>query len=346
MQWLKKFRKGHSRMNQTMMLLTDNLIPGQQQKLAIPTIFTVYLNDLSARFIEVNRVQLVWDSSMHTEDTMVFIVWSTQNQIAGYSALQVLQKQTQKDIEQHDILLQLQMDGKLKKQSSLIYLKSVEGTLKSIGKCLDTFKCPDGLLLQPLTANQLRIKQGDTYYIMHTDTGVLVPQVPAGFSWSSVPVLCHMIDQGSIGIAACHHMMAAMNIMSIAMYDYYHRVWNDIKNAAKASKGFFYAILLKYSLVFNLNYGPFGKGGWFEDKKSWLSDMATQLKDSYHMDQWFKERAAGIAKDNGWPEPCSAEDYTRVWDWLFTMKGFRIKGPLSKIMRWFSFFECRAHYRK
>ena len=98
--------------------------------------------------------------------------------------------------------------------------------------------------------------------------------------------------------------------------------------------------------MFNLNYGPFGKGGWFEDKKSWLSDMATQLKDSYHMDQWFKERAAGIAKDNGWPKPCSAEDYTRVWDWLFTMKGFRIKGPLSKIMRWLSFFECRAHYRK
>ena len=126
-------------MSQTMLLLTGNLIPGQQQKAATPAIFTVYLKDLSARFIEVNRVQLVWDSSMHTEDTMVFIVWSTQNQIAGYSALQVLQKQTQKDIEQHDILLQLQMDGKLKKQSSLIYLKSVEGTLKSIGKCLDTF---------------------------------------------------------------------------------------------------------------------------------------------------------------------------------------------------------------
>jgi hypothetical protein len=103
---------------------------------------------------------------------------------------------------------------------------------------------------------------------------------------------------------------------------------------------------LKYSLVFNLNYGPFGKGGWFEDKKAWLSDMVSQLQHSYQMDQWFKERAVGIAKDNGWPEPCTAEDYTRIWNWLFSMKGFTIKGPISKIMRWFSFFECRAHYRK
>jgi hypothetical protein len=283
---------------------------------------------------------------MHTEDTMVFIVWSTQNQLAGYSALQALQKQTQQDIEEHDALLQLQIAGKLKKQAALIYLKSVEGTLKSLGKSLDEFKCPEGLWLQPLATNQLRIKQNGNYYIMDTDTGVMFPQVPDGFSWSSVPVLSHMIDQGSIGVAAVHHMMVSMHIMSIALYDYYHRVWNDIKNAARSSKGFFYAILLKYSLVFNLNYGPFGKGGWFEDKKSWLSDMATQLKDCYHMDPWFKEKAPGIAKDNGWPEPHTAEDYTRIWNFLFNMQGFRIKGPISKIMRWLSFFECRAHYRK
>ena len=343
--WLKFFKKAKNKVNETMLLLTDNILPSSTQKGAIPAMFGLYMRTLKDRFSGVNRVQLVWDSSMHTEDTMVFIVWSTQNQSAGYSALQALQKQIQPDIEGNNELLHLQMIGKLKKQSSLIYLKSVEGTLQSMGKCLDDFKCPEGLWLQPLAANQLRIKQGGNYYIMDTDTGVLVPQVPDGFCWSSVPVLSHMIDQGSIGVAAVHHMMVSMHTMSIALYDYYHRVWNDIKNAARSSKGFFYAILLKYSLVFNLNYGPFGKGGWFSDKQAWLSDMATQLKDCYQMDPWFKERAPGIAKDNGWPEPCTAEDYTRIWNFLFTMKGFRIKGPLSKIMRWFSFFECRAHYR-
>ena len=78
----------------------------------------------------------------------------------------------------------------------------MEGTLQSISKSLDDFKCPEGLWLQPLTANQLRIKQGCNYYIMDIDTEVVVPQVPDGFCWSSVPGLSRMIDQGSIGVAA------------------------------------------------------------------------------------------------------------------------------------------------
>jgi hypothetical protein len=51
---------------------------------------------------------------------MVFIIWSTQNQLAGYSALQALQKQTQPGITEDDALVHLQILGKVKKQAALI----------------------------------------------------------------------------------------------------------------------------------------------------------------------------------------------------------------------------------
>ena len=78
--------------------------------------------------------------------------------------------------------------------------------------------------------------------------------------------------------------------------------------AAKASKGFFYAVLLKFSLVFNLNYGPFGKGAWFHDKKAWLEDVEHNM-DAHH--QFFRARASGIAADLGVSDPVFHEDYCR-----------------------------------
>ena len=38
--------------------------------------------------------------------------------------------------------------------------------------------------------------------------------------------------------------------------------WNDLKNSLKQSKGKLYKVLLQYSLVFNLGYGPANTKKW------------------------------------------------------------------------------------
>jgi hypothetical protein len=58
--------------------------------------------------------------------------------------------------------------------------------------------------------------------------------------------------------------------------------------------------------------------------------------DAHH--QFFRDRASGIAADLGVSDPVSHEDYCRLWTSFISMESFRIKGPLSNIMRWFSFF--------
>ena len=155
-------------------------------------------------------------------------------------------------------------------------------------------------------------------------------QIPDNFNWGDIPVMCHMMDQGAIGVSAVHHMIVSMHLMVVVFYDYFHRIWNDIKNAAKASKGFFYAIMLKFSLVFNLNYGPFGKGAWFADKQSWQSDLRSKLS---HTDPWFQERAPSIATDNGWATPQTEEDYLKIWDFVCVLvwRGSGSKGQFPRL---------------
>ena len=90
-----------------------------------------YLAALQTTFKGAIRLQLAWDASMHHEETMVFIVWSHMTQLAGYPAIQAIQHSTMGDIDAHPDLVDQFVDGKLKHQSSLTYIKSIEGTLKS-----------------------------------------------------------------------------------------------------------------------------------------------------------------------------------------------------------------------
>ena len=345
--WLKQFRKVRSVSSRALQLLTDHTLLPSQQKGCVSTAYSFYMANLAKTYHNIHRIQLVWDSSVHHEDTMVFIMWSHMNSVAGYPAIQVLQKLIQQDVASvgdEDLQLLL-MEGKLKLQSAFTYIKAVEGALVSVDKTLAEFRCPNELLLEPLAKNQLRVKHSNgNFYIVNTLTHEAIRQIPDNFNWDSLPVLCHMIDQSQIGVAACYHMMHHMRLMVFVMYDYYHRTWNDIKNAARSSKGFFFSTMLKYSLVFNLNYGPFGKGGWFLDKQTFLKEMALSCSSTH---QFFRARAPDIAEDIGRAEPVTDQDYKDIWDFVVGFqKGFKLKGPLTKVMRWFSFFEGYDFYRK
>ena len=56
--------------------------------------------------------------------------------------------------------------------------------------------------------------------------------------------------------------------------------------------------MLYFTMIFNLNYGPFGKGGWFNDKRDWvLSFINESSPDSAE----FRKYAPKIAKAHSGP---------------------------------------------
>lgn len=54
-----------------------------------------------------------------------------------------------------------------------------------------------------------------------------------------------------------------------------------------------WTIVLYFTMVFNLNYGPFGSGSWFAQKKEWMEEFI-HLCDS--TSPKFRNYAGRIAK--------------------------------------------------
>jgi hypothetical protein len=58
-----------------------------------------------------------------------------------------------------------------------------------------------------------------------------------------------------------------------------------------------WTIVLYFTMVFNLNYGPFGKGAWFADKQEWLQHF---LADHDQNSPQFVKYAGKIAQAHSW----------------------------------------------
>ena len=120
------------------------------------------------------------------------------------------------------------------------------------------------------------------------------------------------------------------------LWDPFHRAWNDLKNSLKQSKGKLYKVLLQYSLVFNLGYGPANTKKWSLKKQQLLEEyMASKTSNS----ECFQSFLPFICKELEINECSSQEEMSDMFDNLGKMESFRTLGPLVKLMRWFSFWE-------
>eukprot|EP00974_Lingulodinium_polyedra_P108104 10464124-Lingulodinium_polyedra.AAC.1 len=63
-------------------------------------------------------------------------------------------------------------------------------------------------------------------------------------------------------MAAVHYLLYASKARILHLKDIYHREWNDVQGAIRAS-GLWYAILLT-SVTFNLCFGPWEGAAWME----------------------------------------------------------------------------------
>jgi hypothetical protein len=153
-------------------------------------------------------------------------------------------------------------------------------------------------------------------------------------------VLC--LDQGSAGWAAGQYLQHGHKLCVRVFGDPYHRIWNDVRGAARQSRGAAWRTMLEMTLVFNLNTGPFGSGAWAATKRQLQQRFLEQEGPGSPV---FGQFASSIAKDRGEPDPVSDGDYARLWAAVGSLATFAKQGPLVKLMRWFSFFESARFYR-
>ena len=172
------------------------------------------------------------------------------------------------------------------------------------------------------------------------------PEMPADTASIELPLLVLTMDQGGIGSAGVFYAMGHLRLMVGTRWDKYHRGVNDVKLACQhTSGGLFRRVILLMTYLFNLNYGPFGKGAFFEDKKAMLAHfLQTQSPTS----PGFRKYAPHYAAALGMPL-LSDDDYEVLFGTLSDLPSFNRKGPLAKLMRWFAWwtnFDFQEHHER
>ena len=167
------------------------------------------------------------------------------------------------------------------------------------------------------------------------------PQVPAGLKLNQLPLLISVSDQGPINVAGLDFVQYKLSALVLPMWDSYHRSWNDCKDSLKKSKGQLWKTLLQYALFYNVNYGPANTGGWWARKKSKLAEF---LERKSWNEEPFLSYLPFICMETGQPEPVTEEQRHKVFSNLANMRSITSKGPVTKLMRWYSFFQSADFY--
>ncbi len=288
------------------------------------------------------QISIAWDPSCYGgKDTFIGVIYDPKKNSAAYLPSQQLSQVLMNDLSES--LLPLARSQKLTRLEGFKELKGLCSSLKAIGLKIEEFMVPAGILCKPLTEHQYRLVGADgKVYIANDETGDLQLQVPDAIDLGSLPLICSISDQGPNNTAALNFLMFSSEALLFwSEWDPFHRAWNDIKNSLKKSKCQGWRTVLELTLVANINYGPFGSSAWFYKKRAKLEHFL--LTADVHSPVWLQYKHL-VAMERRQPEATTPEEEQQLLDSLASMDTFLNKGPLIKLMRWFSFFESMLYH--
>ena len=147
-------------------------------------------------------------------------------------------------------------------------------------------------------------------------------------------------DQGSLNRAGLDYSVYKLGLCILPLWDPYHRCWNDLRDSLK-KVGTLFKTFLSFALFFNINYGPSGSKTWFQKKQAKRTEFVNQK--SAHSNP-FLQYLPYIQEERGLPEPADSTGKEGVFNSIWTLNNFNALGPVAKLMRWFSWFQCDHYY--
>ena len=299
---------------------------------------------LEKEFQGVSQISVCWDPSTYGgKEVLMSVAYSPHLHKACYLMSQQMIATMVSELA--DDLIPLAKSRRLTRLEGFKEIKALSSALESIGLSLQSFQIPPGLHCRPLTASQYRL-EGDRAYIfeeLEDGNEQIVPEVPVDMDLGKLPCLVSISDQGPNIIGAVNYLQyhPEFSILFLALFDPFHRAWNDLKLALKRCSYNGWKTVLELTLVCNINYGPFGSSAWFFKKKAKHADfMATESAYS----QMFQRYQHRICQEKRIKEPATFAGLLDLFDSLKDLQSFQQKGPLIKLMRWFSFFETMTFY--
>lgn len=206
--------------------------------------------------------------------------------------------------------------GSLVRQAAYMQLSALVCSLTHVADLpIQTWRCPDWLwdLIRPLGASEARkLMEDGRWAIRRRDASsgeLKVLVAPPLCLDADIPVLNLTLDHCLVGSAGCYYLLAEHYLLKV-QFDWFHELWNNVKNAAKHTVGGrMWRSILEFMIVVNYNHGPFRSGAWHASKKEALE---LYLSVSTWHSEDFQSVAPELAKHWGMPLN-TADDYQAVF---------------------------------
>ena len=158
---------------------------------------------------------------------------------------------------------------------------------------LDDFATPDGCAPRAVQADEVRMRhpKHGFYVLFNRATQTWKRRLPP---LALIPLLALCLDQCSIGYSAGFFLMHFMSLCIILINDPFHRDWNDIRGALRATPGHLWRSVVHLSFLFHLSYKPIKTSDYHRVKQEHWKAM---FKDATPSTPWFANNLEGICKD-------------------------------------------------
>ena len=297
-----------------------------------------YVQLLSKHFSSCHHVQISWDPSTYSGDeVLIATIYSHENNLCGCLPIQFLLPVAATEL--HEELQALAAKKTITRVAGYTELRALAHAMKSASKDLNNFKLPEDLLWRQLDSNEQRVLEGGQFWVVKTDSQERALQWPGNFSTQKQCILVSITDQGRVNLGVLGYVVYHLGHCILVAFGKQHRSYNDIKNSLKQA-GLFKSFLA-FALLYNINSAPQGTKVWFLKKQSALkafiaaSNPHCQPCLSY-VPLICSERCE---KETGHPE-----QRERLWQELANMRSGQIHGPLTKLMRWYSWWQSAEFY--
>lgn len=337
---LKRLKKNKSHRKVIMQSHDDMVPPNSDIVVAEPLLeCSLYLKLLRQTFENCNQFQISWDPSNYSgDDVMVCAVWSNQCNTAAYLPIQYVQpiEASELDVE-FKVLAQRKQITRVDGYNEL---RAVAHAMKAVGKDFEMFEVPSNVLWKPLKKEEKRVFRDGKFWIVNTITGDIAKQIPDDWSFHSQHSLVSISDQGGINRGVLDFAQHMLPLSLVVGYDGQHRTWNDLK-ASLRSSGLF-RTFLGVAIIFNVGYGPAGSKTWWGKKVAALKAFAANKTCN---EEPFLGYMGNICQEREEVEDGSEEQREKMWNAMLNMKGTQVHGPLTKLMRWFSWWESYQFHK-
>ena len=306
---------------------------------------SIYAQKLRKAYEEAYHISIHWDPSGYDVETLVSIIFSTQaggkdsEGLAAYLPIQNL-----KPVMKNEVCPEIQAlsaQNKLTRISGFAEIRAVSHSLQAIGMPLSKFFLGKDVHWKRLGDFESRVFEDGLWWIVNSRTGTKHLQVPKDFCIATTPILTSITDQGGINRAGLDYLCWKLGMCLHIAFDPFHRSWNDLKQSLKTSKGDLFKCVLAYSLLYNVNYGPFNSKAWHEKKKQRAAELLETC--SAHQEP-FLSFIPFICMERQIAEPTSAAERENLFRSIGDLNSVRSLGPVVKLMRFYSFFQSEQFF--